>query len=173
MFQVNSQTVRAFINSFQFSSVTQSCLTLCNPMERSTPSSPVHHQLLELAHIHAHQVGDAIQPSHPLSSLLPHASTFTSTRVLLMSQLLASGGQSFGASVSALVLPMKIQGWFHLGLTGSIFLLSKWLSRAFSNTIAWKHQFFGTQPSLGFNSHIHTLLQEKPQIWLYKHLSAK
>ena len=57
----------------QFSSVTQSCLTLCEPMNRSTPGLPVHHQLLEFTQTHVHRVGDAIQPSHPLSSplLLP------------------------------------------------------------------------------------------------------
>ena len=58
----------------QFSSVAQSCLTLCNPMNRSTPGLPVHHQLLEFTQTHVHQVGDAIQPSHPLSSLSPPAS---------------------------------------------------------------------------------------------------
>ena len=57
----------------QFSSVTQSCLTLCDPMDCSTPGFPVHHQLLELAQIHVHQVGDAIQPSHLLLSSSPPA----------------------------------------------------------------------------------------------------
>ena len=56
---------------FQFSSVTQSCLTLCHPMNRSTPGLPVHHQLSEFTQTHVHQVGDAIQPSHPLSSPSP------------------------------------------------------------------------------------------------------
>ena len=58
----------------QFSSVTQLCPTLSEPMNRSTPSLPVHHQLLEFTQIHVHQVGDAIQPSHPLSSPSPPAS---------------------------------------------------------------------------------------------------
>ena len=57
----------------QFSSVTQSCLTLCDPMNRSTPDLPVHHQLPEFTHTHVHQVSDAIQPSHPLSSPSPPA----------------------------------------------------------------------------------------------------
>ena len=57
----------------QFSSVTQSCPTLCNPMNRSTPGLPVHHQLPEFTQTHAHRVGDAIQPSHPLSSPSPPA----------------------------------------------------------------------------------------------------
>ena len=56
-----------------FSSVTQSCPTLCDPMNRSTPGLPVHHQLLEFTQTHVHQVGDAIQPSHPLSSPSPPA----------------------------------------------------------------------------------------------------
>ena len=66
--------------SVQFSSV-QSCPTLCNPMDCSTPGLPVHHQLPEPAQTHVHRVGDAIQPSHPLSSLLLLPSIFPSTRV--------------------------------------------------------------------------------------------
>ena len=57
----------------QFSSVTQSCPTLCDPMNRSTPGLPVHHQLPEFTQTHVHRVGDAIQPSHPLSSPSPPA----------------------------------------------------------------------------------------------------
>ena len=59
--------------SVQFSSVAQSCLTLCNPMDCSTPGFPVHHQLLELAQTHVYRVSDAIQPSHPLLSPSPPA----------------------------------------------------------------------------------------------------
>ena len=59
--------------SVQFSSVAQSCPTLCDPMNHSTPGLPVHHQLLEFIQTHIHRVGDAIQPSHPLSSLSPPA----------------------------------------------------------------------------------------------------
>ena len=55
-------------SSVLFSPVTQSCMTLCNPMNRSTPGLPVHHQLPEFTQTHVHWVGDAIQPSHPLSS---------------------------------------------------------------------------------------------------------
>ena len=60
-------------SSVQFISVAQSCLTLCNPMNRSTPGLPVHHQFLEFTQTHVHRVGDAIQPSHPLSSPSPPA----------------------------------------------------------------------------------------------------
>ena len=67
-------TANFFYQSFfQFSSVAQSCLTLCNPMNCSTPGLPVHHQLPEFTQTHVHQVGDAIQPSHPLSSPSPPA----------------------------------------------------------------------------------------------------
>ena len=65
-----------------------------------------------------------------------------------MSQLFTSGGQSTGASASASILPMNIQGLFPLGLTGLISLLSKGLSRVFSSTTIWKHQFFGIKCSL-------------------------
>ena len=61
------------MNSVQFSSVAQSCLTLCDPMNCSTPGLPVHHQLPEFTHTHIHRVSDAIQPSHPLSSPFPPA----------------------------------------------------------------------------------------------------
>ena len=60
-------------HSVQFSSVAQLCLTLCDPMNRSTPGLPVHHQLLEFTQTHVHRVSDAIQPSHPLSSPFPPA----------------------------------------------------------------------------------------------------
>ena len=65
----------------QFSSVTQSCLTLCNPINHSMPGLPVHHQLQEFTHTHAHRVGDTIQPSHPLSSPSPPAPIPPSIRV--------------------------------------------------------------------------------------------
>ena len=83
-----------------------------------------------------------------------------------MSQFFASGSQSIGASTSASVLAMNIQDWFPLGWTGCISLLSRGLSRVFSNTIVQKHQFFRAQLSLWSSSHIHTWLQEKPWLWL-------
>ena len=72
---------------------------------------------------------------------------FLASGFFLMSQFFASGGQSIGASASTSVLPMNIQDWFPLGLTGSISLLSKGLSRVFFNSTVQKHQFFGTQLS--------------------------
>ena len=80
--------------------------------------------------------------------------------------------QSLPASASASVLPMNIQDWFPLGLTGWISLQSKGLSRVFSNTTVQKHQFFSAQVSLWFISRIHTWLLEKPQLWLDRPLLA-
>ena len=103
---------------------------------------------------------------HPTisSSVIPfsYLRSFPTSGSFQMSQFFESGGQSIGASASASVLPMNIQGWFPLGLTGLISLQFKGLSRVFSSTKIWKHQFFGTQPSLWFNSHICTWLLEKP-----------
>ena len=132
---------------FQFSSVTQLCLTLCDPINCSLPGFPVYHQLLEIAQTHVHWVGDAIQSSHPLLS--PSLPAFSlSIRVFSSESVLTSGGQSIGVSASASVLPMIIQGWFPLGLTGLISLQSKGLSRVFSNTTIQKDQFFSAQVSL-------------------------
>ena len=88
--------------------------------------------------------------------------SFPASRSYPMGWLFTSGVQSIGASASASVLPMNIQGWFPLGLTGLISLQSKGLSRVFSNTTIQKHQFLGPQTSFWSNSHIHTWLQEKP-----------
>ena len=96
--------------STYFSSVTQSCPTLCDPMDCSTPGFPVHHQPLKSAQTHVHQVGDAIQPSDPLSSPSPPAfNLFPAPGSFQMSQLFASGGQSIRVSALASVLPMNIQ----------------------------------------------------------------
>ena len=140
-------------------SVAQSCLTLCKPINCSMPSFLVLHHLLEFAQTHVHWVGDAIQPSRPLSSLSPPAFNLSQHQGLfLMSQLFTSCGQSIGASASASVLPVNIQGWFPLGMTGLISLMPNGLSSVFANTTVWKHQFFSAQP------YIHSFLDSFP-IW--------
>ena len=146
----------------QFSSVTQSCLTLWDPMNRSTPGLPVHHHLLEFTQIHIHWVSDAIQPSHPVVpfSSCPHS--LPASESFPMSQLFAWGGQSTGVSALVSFLPKKSQDWSPLEWTGCIFLQSKGLSRVFSNTTVPKHQFFSAQLSSQSNSHIHTWPLEKP-----------
>ena len=131
------------IKPIQFNSVAQSCPTLCDPMNCSMPGLPVHHQLPEFTQTHVHRVGlDGV--GHPVisSSLVPFSSclqSFPASGSFPVSQLFTSGGQSIGASASASVLPMNIQDWFPLGLTGLISLQSKGLSRVFSNTTIWKH----------------------------------
>ena len=107
------------------------------------------------------RLGDAIQPSHPLSSLLLPLQSFPASGSFPVSQFFTSGSQSIRASASVSVLPVNNQGWFPLGWTGLISLQSKELLRVFSNTTVQKHQFFGTQLSLSSNSHIHTWLLEK------------
>ena len=84
----------AFFCMYQFSSVAQSCPTLCDPMDCSTPGFPVHHQLPELAQTHVHRVSDAIQPSHPLSSPSPPPPSFPASGSFSVSQFFASAGQS-------------------------------------------------------------------------------
>ena len=146
-----------------YCSVAQSCPTLCNPIDCSMPGFPVYHQLPEFAQTHVHQVGDAIQPSHPLSSPSPPAFNLSQHQgIFQWLGSLPSGVQNIGASTSASVLPVNIQAWFPLGFTGSISFLSKGLSWVFSSTTVQKHRFFGAQPSLWSNSHIWTWLLEKP-----------
>ena len=127
--------------SVRFRSVAQSCPATCDPMNCSTPGLPVHHQLPEFTQTHVHRVGDAIQPSHPLSPLLLLPPTLPASGSFPMSQLFAWGGQSI--EVSAIVLPKNTQDWSPLGWTGWIPLQSKGLSRVFSNNTVQKHQCFG------------------------------
>ena len=104
-------------------------------------------------------------------SVIPFSScpqSFPASGSFPMSQSFDSGGQSIGASTLALVLPMNIQDWLPLRLTGLISLQSKGLLRVFSNTTVQKHQFFSAQFSLWSNSHIRTWLLDKPYLWLGK-----
>ena len=129
----------------------------------STPGLPVHHQLSEFTQTHVHRVGDAIQPSHPLTSPSPPAFNLSQNEGLFkwVSSNESSGGQSIGVSASSSVLPMNTQDW-SWGWAGWISLQSKGLSRVFSQTIVQKHQFFSAQLSSPSNSHIHTWPLEKP-----------
>ena len=108
------------------------CLTVCEPMDNSTPSFPVFHHLPEFAQIHVHWVDDAIQTSHPLCppTLSSCPQSFPASGAFPVSLPFTSGGQSIEASAS--VLPMNIQCWFPLGLTGLISLLLKEHSRVSS-----------------------------------------
>ena len=140
----------------QFSLVTQSCPTLCNPTDCSMPgflSITNSQSLLKLTSI------ASVIPSNHL--ILCHPLSFPASASFQMSQFFASGSQSIGVSASASVLPMNIQDWFPLGWTGWISLYSKGLSRVFSSTTVQKHQFFNGQLFLQSNYHIHTWLLEK------------
>ena len=112
------------ISSVQFSSVAQSCPTLCDPMSRSMPGLPVHHQLPEFTEAHVHWVSDAIQPSHPLSSPSSCPQSFPASGSFQMSQLFAWGGESIGVAASTSVLLMNNQDWSPLGRTDRISLQS-------------------------------------------------
>ena len=101
----------------QFISVPQSCLTLCDPTNCSTPGFPVHHQFPEPIQTHVHPVSDAIQPSYLLLSPSPPTFNLCQHQSLFQWKI-TSGGQSIGVSASTSVLPMNIQDWFPLGLTG-------------------------------------------------------
>ena len=171
----------AQFSSVQFNSVTQSCWTLCYPMDCRTPDFPVHHQLPELTQTYIHQIGDVIQPSHPLSSnhlilchpLLLPLSIFPTIRVFSNESVLPIRWPKYCKFNSTSALPVNIQDWSPLGWTGWISLQSKGLSRVFSNTKVRKHQSFSAQLSLQSNSHIHTWLPEKPYLWLDGPLLAK
>ena len=143
-------------HSHQFSSVAQSCPTLCDPMNRSTPGLPVHHQLPESTQTHVHQ---SVMPSshlilcHPLLLLPPIP---PSIRVFSNESTLRMRWPKYWSFSLASFLPKKSQGWSPSEWTGWISLQSKGLPRVFSNTTVQKHQFFGTQLASQSNSHIHT-----------------
>ena len=138
---------------FQFSSVAQSCPTLCEPMNRSTPGlclSPtpgVHSNSCPLSRWCHPTISSSVIPFSSCPQSFPASGSFP------MSQLFASCGQSIGVSASISVLPMNTQDWSLLGWTGCISLQSKGFSRVFSKTTIQKHQFFSTQLSSQSNSH--------------------
>ena len=129
-------------------------LLSCDPIDSSTQASPsftISQSLFKLMSI------ESAMPSNHLFLCCDFSSCpryFPASGSFPVSHLFASGGQSSGASASASVLAMSIQGWFPLGLTGLISLQSKGFSKVFSSTTIQKNQIFCTQPSLRPNSHI-------------------
>ena len=141
----NSFLFSRYLSLVQFSSATQMCLTHCNPMDCSTPGLPVHHQLLELTQIHVHQVSDAIQPTHPLSSPLLPPSIFPSIRVFSYESVLSIRWPKYW-SFSFSISPFnKYLGLISSRMDWLIYLQSKGV---FSNTTVQKHQFFSAELSL-------------------------
>ena len=144
------------MNSVQFSSVTQSCPTLCDPMYRSTPGLPVHHHLPEFTQTHVHQVRDAIHHrilSRPLLLLPPIPPSITVFSNESTPHMRWPKYWSFNFSI----IPSKeIPGLISFRMDWLDFLAVQGLSRVLSNTTVQKHQFFSAQPSSQSNSHIHT-----------------
>ena len=169
----NSITQSLKPDSVQFSSVAQSCPTLCDPMNHSTPGLPVHHQLPEFTQTHVHQVSYAIQPSHPLLSPSPPAPNPSQHQSLFQQVTLHMRWPKYWSFSFSIIPSKNTQDWSPLGLTGWTYLQSRGLSRIFSNTTVQKHQFFGAQLSSQSNSHIHTWPLEKPEPWLDRPLLAK
>ena len=161
---------RIGLASVQFSSITQLCLTLCDPMNHSTPGLPACPSPTPGIYPNSCPLNQWCHPTIS-SSVIPFSSClqyFPVSGSFQMSQLFASGGQSIGVSASTSVLPVNTQDWSPLGWTSWISLQSKGFSRVFSNTTVQKHQFFCAQLSLESNSHIHTWLLEKPlapELW--------
>ena len=156
---VSEKFLKIYLQLFNLSVMSDSATPWTAACQASLPFA-ISWSLLKLMSI------ELVMPSNHLIlcrlPLLLH-SVFPSIRVFSSeSALCIRWPKYWGASASASVLPVKIQGWFPLGLTGVISLQSKGLSRVFSNTTVRKHQFFGTQSSLWSNSHIHTWLLEKP-----------
>ena len=132
----------------QFSSVDQSCLTLCNPMNHSTPGLPVNHQLPKFTQTHVHLVGDAIQPSHPLSSLLLLPSVFPSIRVFSSESALCIRWPKFW-SFSFSISPFNEHpGLFSFRMDWLDLFAVQGTLKSLPNTTVQRHQFFGNQLSL-------------------------
>ena len=148
--------------SVQFSSVAQSCPTLCDPTNRSTPVS----LSITSPEVHPNSCASS-RWCHPAisSSVLSFSScpqSLPASESFPRSQLFSWGGQSIGVSASVTVLPINTQNWSPLGWTGWISLQSKGLSKVSSNTTVQKHPFFGTQLFSQSNFHIHTWPLEIP-----------
>ena len=134
-------------------SVTQSCLTLCDPMDCSTPALPVPHHLPKFTQVHVHCIGNAIQTSHPLVPSSPSAFNLSQHQCLFQwvscSQLVTRYWSfRFNNSPSN-----EYSGLISFRMDWLISLLSKGLSGVFSSTTVWKHQFFGALPSSQSSSH--------------------
>ena len=149
------RTISLDDESVQFSSVIQSCPTLCHPMNRRMPGLPVHHQHLESTQTHVHWVCDAIQPSHPLSSPAPPALNLSQHQGFFSNEsafrIKWPNYWSFSFSISPTNEHPRLisfrMDWLDL-------LAVQGLSRVFSNTTVQKIQFFGAPLSLQSNSHI-------------------
>ena len=132
----------------QFTSVAQSCLTLCDPMNRSTPGLPIHHQLLEFTQIHVRQVSDAIQPSHSRSSPSPPAPIPPSMKVFSNASTLRMRWPKYCCFSFSIIPSKEIPGMISFRMDWLDLLAVQRTLKMFSNTTVQKHQFFSAQLSL-------------------------
>ena len=140
----------------QVSSVTQSCPTLCNPMNHSTPGFPVHHQLLEFTQTHVQRVSDAIQPSNPLSSPSPLPPIPPSFRVFSNESTLRMRWPKYWSFSFSIIPSKEIPGLISFRMDWLDVLAVQGTLKSLLQHHSSKHQFFGAQPSSQSNSHIHT-----------------
>ena len=145
------------------SSVAQSCLTLCDPMDCSTPGFPVHHQLLAITQTHVHWVCDTIQPSHPLLSPFPTAFNLPIIRVFSSESVLHIRWPKQWSFIFSISPSNEYSGLISFRMDWlDLLAVQGTLRNLLPRTTIQKHQFFGTQLSLWSNSHIHTWLLQKP-----------
>jgi len=136
-------------------------MTLCHPMDCSTPGFFVHNQIPALTQTHVHRVSDAIQPSHPLSTLLLLPSIFPNIRVFSSESVLCIRWPKYWSFSFKISPSNEYSGLISFRMDWLDLLAVKELSRVFSNNTVQKHQFFGAQLSLQSNFHIHAGLLEK------------
>ena len=140
----------------QFSSVAQSCLTLCDPMNSSILGLPVHHQLPESIQTHVHRFSDAIQPSHPLSSPSPPAFNLSSIRVFSNESALRIRWPKYWSFSLSISPANEYAGLISFRIDWFDFLAVQDSEESSTTPKFQKHQFSSAQPSLWSNAHIHT-----------------
>ena len=146
----------------QFSSVVQSCLTLFDLMNCTTPGLPAHHQLPELPQTHVYWVGDAIQPFHPVIAFSSHLQSFPASWSFPVSQLFASSGQKYWSFSFSISTSNEYSGLVSFCIDCFDLLAIQRTLKTLLSTMVRKHQVFSAQRSLWSNSHIHIWLLEKP-----------
>ena len=150
------QTTYSLRSSVQFSSVSQSCLTLRDPKNRSTPGLPVYHQLPEFTQIHIHRVTDAIQPSHPPLSPSPTAPIPPSIRVFSNESTLRMRCPKYWSFSFSIIPSKETPGLISFRMDWLDLLAVQGTLKSLLQHHSSKAQFFGAQPSSQSNSHIHT-----------------
>ena len=146
------------VNQLSVSSVTQSCPSLCDPMNCSIPGLPVHHHLPEFIETHVHQVSDAIQTSHPLSSSSPPAFNPPSIRVFSNESTLRMRSPKYWSFRFSIIPSREIPGLISIRMNWLDLLAVQGTLKSLLQHHSSKNQFFGAQPSSQSNSHIHTWL---------------